>query len=416
MDLEALDGLPNAELAVLGAIVGTSGEALDELALTGDDFNDGRHGDLFDSMRKMRASGQPVDVITLAEAFPKHAAFIYTLTEHTPFRHNVAAYSEIVASHGMQRRLRAVAEGLMAMPAGADVGQMVDRARTLVDEAVGTQRERVRFVRDILPEVIDRMERGDLFVPTPWKSLNEIIGGLRPGAVYVIGARPGIGKTVVAAQIAAELSKRGVVAFASLEMSSLELVGRLISERLGIYVGKVKDGNMSIRDWETLANRRHEVADLDIAIDDRAAVTSSEIRSFARSASRHGPLAGVVVDYLQLMSSTTKADRHVQVSEFSRQMKVMAKDMNVPVLLLSQLNRQSESSAAAVPKLSELRESGAIEQDADVVILLAREDRPWSTPDDPQVSLKFDVAKNRHGRTDIADLRWRGEFSRVEEW
>lgn len=206
------------------------------------------------------------------------------------------------------------------------------------------------------------------------------------------------------------------MAFASLEMSERELVARLISERLDIFVSKIKgggvaEGKMTDFDWGKIAARQGEVTGLDIAVDDRASVSSTDIRNFARSVSRHKPLAGVVVDYLQLMASTSKADRHVQVSEFSRQMKIMAKDFNVPVIILSQLNRQSENRADSAPKLSELRESGAIEQDADVVILLSRK-AAWNGAE----SLVMDVAKNRHGKTDVIELAWQGEFSRAVEW
>lgn len=401
---------PTAELAVLGAVIATGGDALDDLALTADDFTDARHGELFDAMRTMRAEGAHVDQLTLADRFPKWAAFVWQLTDHAPFASAAASYADIVAAHGMARRMKAVAAGLMQMNPQLSAQEMVDVAQRLVDEAAGQQRSKLRFVGDILPDVLDRMKAADLFVPSPWPSLNRVIGGLRPGAVYVVGARPGVGKTVVAAQIAAELSKHGGVAFASLEMSQTELVGRLISERLGIFVGKIKDGAMTDRDWQVIASRRSEVAELKIAVDDRASVSPADVRQFARAVKREAGLSGVVVDYLQLMSSTAKADRHVVVSEFSRQMKIMAKDLHVPVVLLSQLNRQSEHRADAAPKLSELRESGAIEQDADVVLLLSRSGEP------PNEELVVDVAKNRHGGTHVVSLAWQGELSRAVEW
>jgi replicative DNA helicase len=399
-----------AELAVLGAVIATGGSAVDDLALTGDDFADARHGELFDTMRAMHSSGEHVDQLTLSERFPGQSAFIWQLTDHAPFASAATTYAEIVAAHGMHRRMKAIAAGLLQLSPQMSAQGMVEFAQRMVDEAGGQQKSKLRFVADILPDVIERMKSSDLFVPSPWPSLNKVIGGLRPGAVYVVGARPGVGKTVVAAQIAAELSKHGGVAFASLEMSQTELVGRLISERLGIFVGKVKDGTMTDRDWATIHARRAEVENLKIAVDDRASVSPADIRQFARAVKREAGLSGVVVDYLQLMSSAAKQDRHVVVSEFSRQMKIMAKDLQVPVILLSQLNRQSEQRADAAPKLSELRESGAIEQDADVVILLSRRGEPRSE------ELVMDVAKNRHGTTDVVSLAWQGELSRAVEW
>jgi len=149
---------------------------------------------------------------------------------------------------------------------------------------------------------------------------------------------------------------------------------------------------------------------LQIAIDDRSGIGPGEIRSFVRTVSRHGKLAGVVVDYMQLMTSKNKMERHNQVAEFSRQLKIMAKDFQVPVIALSQLNRNVENRAEAQPRLSDLRESGAIEQDADVVMLLRREGT------DPNEVMVIDIAKNRHGQTGEVELAWNGVFSRVEEW
>ena len=176
-------------------------------------------------------------------------------------------------------------------------------------------------------------------------------------------------------------------------------------------VGRVKDGLMTEKDWERFAQRRRNVDDLQIAIDDRASVTATDVRQFARTVSRHGKLAGVIVDYVQLMGSENpRADRHVQVAASSRLLKVMAKDLRCPVIVLSQLNRESEKRQDARPKLADLRESGAIEQDADVVILLSRE-RQMGVE-----KLVLDVAKNRHGEQAVVELKWQGALSRAVEW
>jgi len=402
--------LEEAELAVLGAVIATGGKCVDDIALTGEDFREPFRGDLFDQMRSMRQSGKHVDQLTLSDLYPKHAAFIWTLTEHAPFAHAVVSYADIVATHALRRRLAEAGAALAGLDPALSRSQMADRAVELVDTAVGSQQQKLRFVRDILPEVIDRLRGKETFTPTPWGELNTQIGGLRPGALYVIGARPGVGKTVIAAQLAAQLAQTGLVAFSSLEMTEHELVQRLIAERLLIMVGKIKDARMTDRDWELLMTRKAELEALNIAIDDRSGISAGEVRTFARQVSRKGRLVGVVVDYLQLMTSGGRMDRHLQVAEFSRQLKILAKDFQVPVIALSQLNRNSESTALAQPKLSDLRESGAIEQDADVVMLLRREG------DDLAEHLVIDVAKNRHGQTGEVDLAWQGEFSRAVEW
>src|SRR5690606_14819722 len=156
-----------------------------------------------------------------------------------------------------------------------------------------------------------------------------------------------------------------------------------------------------------IRNRRHILDNLNIAIDDRTNISPADVRGFVRGLSRKHTVSGVVVDYLQLMSSSSKSERYVQVTEFSRQMKIIAKDFNVPVVVLSQLNRQSENRSDGIPKISDLRESGAIEQDADVVMLLRREG------EEPNQTLVIDVAKNRHGETVECELDWQGIYSRA---
>lgn len=400
----------NAELAVLGAVIATAGECLDDVTLTGQDFANPHHGDLFDVMRRMRNEQKHIDLVTMMEAVPQKRALIATLTDHAPFAYAVESYADIVANHSMRRKLAAVGVALNNLDQNLTVEEISEQARKLVDDATGEHKTKIKFVRDFTPSVIDRLVSKDMFVETPWKKLDYAIGGFRPGAVYVIAARPGVGKTVVAAQIAVALSQHGLVPFSSLEMSGDELVTRLISEQLQISVSHLKDARMTDRDWSLWEQGRSKVDDLQIAIDDRSGIGPGEIRSFVRTVSRHGKLAGIVVDYMQLMTSKNKMERHNQVAEFSRQLKVMAKDFQVPVIALSQLNRNLENRAEGQPRLSDLRESGAIEQDADVVMLLRREGH------EPNQSLIIDVAKNRHGMTGEVELSWDGIYSRAVEW
>lgn len=412
MDAWSLD-LTSAELMVLGAVLETDGVCLDDLTLTGEDFHDPKLGSLFDLMRRARLNGQHVTYTTLADANPPQAAFIMSLTEHGRWHFAVQQHAEIVAKNALRRRLKGAAAALESASDddSLDAPDLIEKSRALVDTAVGEQRRPVRFLRDIVPGVVNRMDDGGQFVASPWPSLDAVIGGFRPGAVYVIGARPAQGKTVVAGQIAVALAKHGPVAFASLEMSEDELTARFISERIHIAVGNVKDGKMSPADWERFAQRRRNVDDLQIAIDDRAGVSTADIRQFARSVSRHGKLAGVVVDYLQLITGTnTRAERRTQVDEASRQLKVLAKDLRVPVIILSQLNRDSTKRSDPRPRLDELKESGSIEQDADIVMLLHREKVLAGH------KLTVDVAKNRHGEEAIVELNWQGALSRAIEW
>ena len=399
-----------AERAVLGTVLETSGKVLDELDLNGDDFYDPRRGDLYESMRETWSRGIPVEAFTLSETRPDEAAHLFALSSEAVPVSSVPFYADVVKRDGLRRRLAAVGARLAQVEPGMDSAAVADEARRLVDEAIGKTGQKLRFVADVLPDVVARMEAKSVFVPSPWETLDKKIGGFRPGAVYVVAARPGMGKTVIGAQIAAQLAETGDVAFSSLEMTADELVSRFVAERLSINVGHVKDARMNDHEKSVFERGRAKVEALRIAIDDRSGIAASDVRMFARAVARNGKLAGVVVDYMQLMTSRQKLDRHLQVAEFSRQLKIMAKDFQVPVIALSQLNRNSERSIDSVPKLSDLRESGAIEQDADVVMLLRREG------DFPQESLVIDVAKNRHGETGEVNLHWDGQFSRATEW
>ena len=407
-----LDTPNDAELAVLGAVVATGGQCLDELTLQPEDFMDARHGWLYQQMLTMYAEGKHIDQVTLAGLHPKAAPFVWSLTDHAPFAHAFRSYAEIVASQGMNRRIQNAAAGLGQIEPTLPVTDQAQMLETIVDRAIGLPPGRIEFGAPAMAEFTASAESTKMFYPSPWPSLDNVIGGLRPGAMYVIGARPGVGKSVVGMQIAMALQQHGVVAFSSLEMTRLELTGRMISSELGIYQSHIKNGTMTDKDWEVLATNRAMMDAVRVSVDDRAHVGPADIRQFARQVGRHGDLTGIVVDYLQLMDAPgNREDRHVLVAKFSRQLKVLAKDLQVPVIVLSQLNRQVEGRPDGLPRMSELRESGAIEQDADVVILLSR-----PKTDEAEETIVFDVAKNRHGRTDTFTLRWEGAFSKVSDY
>lgn len=399
----------DAGSALLGAVVGTNGAALDELTLRADDFPEPWQGAIWNAAVKLRRDGRPVDVVTLSDALPAHYSTMVTgLLEWVHLSYGAGEYARIVEHHGTRRRLAEVGAAIASLDPDLSMSEMIDRAQGLVqDVANRSVKPSYRFVGELLDDVLVAVSEDATFLPSPWKDLNKAIGGFRPGAVYVVAARPGVGKTVVAAQIATGLAEHGAVAFSSLEMSSYELVQRFISERALVNVRNLKNNRLTDRDYELIKSRRDALMSLNIAIDDRTSISPSDVRGFVRGLSRVKPVSGVVVDYLQLMSSPSKDKRYEQVTEFSRQMKIIAKDFEVPVVVLSQLNRASEARTDGVPKISDLRESGAIEQDADVVMLLRREG------EQPEEHLVIDVAKNRHGETGEVHLDWQGYYSRA---
>jgi len=406
------DNVDRAEMYILGAIISTNGDALADLPLTGDDFGHPDRANLFDLMVKMHADRKPITLATLFDTAPdKLHVLAAKLSSHQGLAYAVGEHANIVRSHGVRRRLAFIGETFADLSHLETPEEIVEHARAAVDNVVGAPRSKVRFIGDVLPEMVDHLRAGDTFVPTLWQGLNAVIGGLRPGTMTVIAARPAVGKTVVAQGLATALAAHGNVAFASLEMSDVELVQRFVADLADLHIGKMKNGAMKDDDWARVDSHRDDIA-LRIAIDDRAGITPADIRSFVRSVAQRGPLAGVVVDYMQLLISKGKTPRHEMVADFSRQLKLLAKEFQVPVIALSQLNRQSEGQMGrARPQMSQLRESGAIEQDADVVILLHREYDDQGNLNNTEIIL--DVAKNRHGRTGFVTLGFDGAHSRI---
>ena len=293
---------------------------------------------------------------------------------------------------------------------GGDVDELVEASRREVDltsRATGTA---VLSFGETIDVMLGTLDQDINHRPTPWEAVNQIIGGLRPGALYVVGARPSVGKSIVALNLAQELTKHGSVAFSSLEMSNNDVQIRAVSSDLNLDVSRLIERNLMPGDWAKIRDRRAVWSDVPLFVDDRSGVTITDIKRFARSVNRRKPLAGVVVDYLQLMAQPhgDKRPRHEFVADMSRQLKIMAMDMQIPVIALSQLNRASESRQDKMPMLSDLRESGAVEQDADVVILLHREIMGENRDD-----LSMLVAKNRHGATGLAELTFWGHYSKA---
>lgn len=384
-------------------------DVLDETRVQADDFPEPVHGEMFAAASKLHHSGKPVDLVTLSEALPKqYHQQVMELLNWSHLAYNADEYARILEHHGTRRRLAEVGAQIASLDPGMSSAQMVDQAQALLSAVADRSvKPSYRFVHELVDDVLVRTVEGGGFVHSPWVDLDKSIGGFRPGAMYVVAARPGVGKSVVAAQIATELASHGAVAFSSLEMSATELVQRFISERALVNVRHLKNNRLSEHDFESIRNRREILDRLNIAIDDRTSISPADVRGFVRGLSKKHKVAGVVVDYLQLMSSPSKSERYAQVTEFSRQMKILAKDFEVPVIVLSQLNRASESRADGIPRISDLRESGAIEQDADVVMLLRREGN------EPEERLVIDVAKNRHGMTGEVELDWQGMYSRA---
>lgn len=421
-----IDTLPSdidAEVQVLGAAIHDP-RTLDA---TGDvlrpaDFYRPIHEHLWSLINRRHAAGEPVDPVSMLDAIAAHptpgldASYLTGIVTGLVTSGSAPYHAQTVARHARARRLieagtRIVQSGYQAAT-DTDLDSAVEDARATLDGAAGVEAG-LTLIGDDIEATIDALDKPVTTIPTPWEPLNHVIGGWGPGRLYVIGARPGVGKSVCGVQAAVEVAAAGGgVYFASLEMSRQDIHLRVLSQRCGIAYQRLEQRSLEKRDWQRVSAVLGDITQLPLAIDDRSDLSITQIRSRARSLARRTDLRMVVVDYLQLMESPRgqQRPRHEVVAGFSRSLKLLAKELGVPVVALSQLNRASEARTDKRPSLADLRESGSVEQDADVVLLLHR-DLEGDHPD----RLAVGVAKNRHGPLGGVRLEFEGHHMRVSE-
>ena len=421
-----------AEQSVLGAVLVDSScltVVLDSLRPGA--FYRHEHTRLFDVMLKLFTTGRPVDFVTVLEQacrediFPSDAEakiYLTQLTQIVPSTRNVEAYAHIVREKSYLRALTLVAQEMIenSRLSGEEAQTILDAAeQRIFDIRADRHSSRLIPIDAILLDIYDRLQRlGDdgredlLGIPTGFGLLDRIMTGLNRSDLILLAARPGMGKTSFALNIAANVAiKSGKkVAIFSLEMSREQLVERIMSSDALIAGPKMRTGELSPQEWVRLAACARELAKAPILVDDTAAITVPEMKARLR---RIRDVRLVIIDYLQLMSgSGMRNENRVQViSEITRSLKVMAKEMNVPVLVLSQLSRQTEIRSEKRPVLSDLRDSGSIEQDADIVLFLYR-DAYYNRDTEEQNIAECIVAKNRHGETGATKLVWDGTHTR----
>lgn len=412
-----------AEQSVLGGLMLSASAIWDVTGVVaGQDFYQPKHQVIFDAIMFLHSKGNPTDVITVSDYLTKAgeldraggAPYLHTLTSLVPTAASSGYYAGIVAEKALLRRLVEAGTRVVQMGYGAEgeADDLVEQARAELDRVGRITKTNVANIGSTFQSVIVDLEEAPKAVPTPWWTLDELIVGLVPGKLYVIGGRPGDGKTIVGLQMARALAARGNVAMCSLEMGQDELTQRLIASMAGVDMGSLARHSLTDAEWERVAEVRPRIAPMPLFVDDRPGLSITQIKAFARTVARKGQLGGVVVDYLQLISGGPKQSRYEIVSEVARQLKNMAKELDCPVIALSQLNRGEKNlgKAQREPTLSDLRESGEIENAADVVLLLQRH-----IEDDgkPGTNLKVIVAKNRSGITGRRTLRWEARFARV---
>ncbi len=435
MEAPQIDRTPpqdvQAEQSVLGAMM-TSKDAIANVVevLKGRDFYRPAHELIFDAIMDLYGKGEPADAITVAAELTKRGdiarcgghVYIHDLLASVAIAANASYYAEIVKEKAVLRRLveASIKIAQMGYQATGEVSQIVDQAQQIVYEVTdGKTSEDYRPLSALIEPTWNELEaissRGGRLagVPTGFAELDELTNGLHSGQMVIIAARPAIGKSTLALDFArsAAIKNHLTTAIFSLEMSSSEIMMRLLSAEASMPLHKMRTGKINDDDWERLAKTTGKLQAAPLFIDDSPNLTMMEIRAKARRLKQRHDLKMVVIDYLQLMTSGKKVEnRQVEVSEFSRSIKLLAKELEIPVIAISQLNRGSEQRGDKKPMLSDLRESGSLEQDADMVILLHREDA--YNKDERPGEADLNVVKHRNGETRTIVAAFQGHYSR----
>ena len=433
-----------AEQSVLGGLMldNTAFERVGDL-LTEHDFYRDDHRRIWRHIVKLIEKGRPADVVTVDESIKSSEdrdrtgglAYLGALAQNTPSAQNIRCYGEIVRDRAIMRKLvEAGAEisDSALNPAGKDIGQILDEAESKVFQIAesGTRgRQGFHDIQQLLTRVMERVEtlyqRDNPLditgVPTGYHDLDQRTSGLQGGDLVIIAGRPSMGKTALALNIAEHVAveNRLPVAVFSMEMSGTQLAMRMLGSIGHLDQHKLRTGRLTDEDWNRLTNAVGKLHDAPIHIDESASINALELRARARRLHRqYGKLGLIVIDYLQLMSSTSGSEdenRATQISAMSRSLKALAKELDVPVVALSQLNRGLEQRPNKRPVMSDLRESGAIEQDADLILFIYRDEvYNDSTPDKGVAEII--IGKQRNGPIGTVRLTFLGEYTRFENY
>ncbi len=399
----------DAELSFIGACFWHP-EHLDETTLAGSDFEVPAYGVIFDRMLERHRTSAGISQSLLSEDLPDHFRDIWRSTDYTSELHAGDALQELIHGRALKRRLREASVRIAQIAGSVSSREdIIDSVRAEVDAATSGDATEpdVVSMRDDIRSVLAEHRSSVTLVPSPWRAVNEIVGGFGPGRMYVLGARPGVGKSALALQIAYGLASAGPVVFASLEMDKGEVYARVVAQQTGLYYGGMSKADNPAwyvkREQEWLASNVR-----DIRVLDAGTQTVQSIRAAVRKVSRSGKVGGVIVDYIHLLTSKDGENETTRIAAITRGLKQLAMDFKVPVVALSQLNRAVSTRQDGRPNLSDLRGSGAIEQDGDVVMFLYRDEA-----EGPE-ALHGYVAKNRQGPAFTEfHLEWQGEFVRA---
>lgn len=419
-------------MSVLGAMLMSKDAVSDVVEIVrGTDFYRPAHEFIFEAIVNLYGRGEPADPVTVAAELTKRgelsrvggAVYLHDLLASVSIAANASYYATIVRDKAVLRRLvnASIRISQLGYAGMGDVDAIVDEAQqTLFEVTENKQNEDYKPLSLLVQPTMDEMEaiaRNDAIagVPTGISQLDAMTNGLHPGQMVIVAARPGVGKSTLALDFcrSSALQNDLCAAFFSLEMSQTEIVMKLVSAQAGVSLKNIRSGSMNDMEWDKVTQELGKMSEKPFYIDDSPNLTMMEIRSKARRLKQRHDLKLIVIDYIQLMSSGKKVEsRQLEVSEFSRQIKLLAKELEVPVVALSQLNRGPEQRKDGVPQLSDLRESGSLEQDADIVILLHREE--LYNQNEPSVKGLADlhIAKHRNGELGKVECVFQGHYSR----
>lgn len=413
----------DAEISVLGALL-LDREAVIAVAQTlrPYHFYDTRHSRIFEAILELYEAREPIDVLTVTERLRKKkslrevggTAYLGDLVTSVPTAAHVEHYGRIVRDHALKRTVMTLATRLaeMSLDEGTSAADLLDAAEQNIFSLTQQNLSRsFMSVRDVLSESFDRLDElhkrpGELRgVPSGFSDLDNLLAGFQASNLIILASRPGIGKTALSLNIAQHVAVtlKRPIGFFSLEMSKEELIDRLLVSQADIDAWRLKTGRLSEEDFVRLSDAMGVLADAPLFIDDTPALSVLEMRSKARRLQVESGLDLLIVDYLQLIQGRRLENRVQEVSEISQSLKNFARELKTPVLAISQLSRAVEQRGTKRPQLADLRESGAIEQDADVVMFIWREEE-----DDPE-NINLDIAKHRNGPLGQLKLFFRGE-------
>ncbi len=421
----------DAEISLLGAIL-IDEEILADVSdkVKAEDFYDKRHKSMFAAILRLFEAHKPVDLLTLTEELKKKGeldlvggpGYISELTNSVPTAAHAESYADIVRQKALRRRLIKASSEIaeMGFEEDTEVQELLEKAEAELFSVSGTNlKQDLVSLEQILNESFDRLDelhrdknkmRG---VRTGWKDLDNMTAGLQRSDLIILAARPAMGKSTLSTNLAYNVAvkeKMPVLIF-SLEMSKEQVVDRMLADAAGVDAWNIRTGNLTDEDFEKLSHAMGEMAEAPIYMDDTPGMTVLEMRTKARRLAHDRPLGLIVVDYLQLMSaSSSRSDgnRVQEVSEISRGLKLIARELNVPVVALSQLSRTVENRSPQIPQLADLRESGSIEQDADIVMFIYREDY-YNPETERQHLVDLIIAKHRNGPVGKVELYFHPE-------